>query len=122
MASTLTHYKYNPTFYKAKAIVLALFPLVLLLLPADTFDNGKDFCLFTILSGYHCWGCGLTRACMHMIHLDFVTAEAYNIRVFIVLPMLCIMLLVEFVRTIMRYRKLMKKEKENTANKTEGTL
>jgi hypothetical protein len=106
------NYKYDPTFYKAKAFVLALFPLILILLPANAFDKGPDICLFTILSGYHCWGCGLTRACMHMIHLDFVTAEAYNRMVFIVLPMLCIMLAAEFVRTILRYRKLMKKQKE----------
>ncbi len=106
MASTQKHSKLKKiNFYRAKAIVLALFPITLLLLPATFFDKGRDICLFTILSGYKCWGCGITRACMHMIHLDFKTAEQYNKLVFIVLPILCGLLLAEFLRTINIIRK-----------------
>jgi Protein of unknown function (DUF2752) len=95
-------------FLIAKAIALAIFPCVLLLLPSDFFDKGPDVCLFTLLSGYHCWGCGMTRGCMHLIHLDFQKAWDYNSRCFIALPVLCGLLLTEFIRTIKQIIKLKK--------------
>jgi len=96
--------KYSKTFYIAKASVLAIFPFVLLLLPVTTFDNGRDVCLFTILSGYHCWGCGMTRACMHLIHLDLAGALSYNKLAFIVLPILCFLLVKDFLDTLSKIR------------------
>jgi hypothetical protein len=87
-----------------KAIALVIFPLVLLILPATFFDNGGPMCLFTLLSGYECWGCGLTRACMHLIHLDGAKALAYNKISFVVLPILSILLLKEFIATVKQYR------------------
>ena len=35
-----------------------------------------------------CWGCGLTRGMMHLIHLDFVGAYNYNKLSFLILPLL----------------------------------
>lgn len=96
--------KYSKTFYIAKASALAIFPLVLLLLPVNTFDSGRDICLFTILSGYNCWGCGMTRACMHIIHLDLAGALAYNKLAFIALPILSVLVLKEFIDTIKKIR------------------
>jgi len=95
---------YNKTFYIAKAIALAIFPIVLLVLPAAFFDQGPELCLFTRLSGYHCWGCGMTRGCMHLIHLDFASAWEYNGVSFVVLPILCCLLIVEFRNTIIRIK------------------
>ena len=95
----------NTKFYTAKAIVLAVFPLVLLILPVNFFDSGSELCLFTRLSGYHCYGCGMTRACMHLIHLDPQPAWDLNKISFIVLPMLCYLLLQEFYNTLHTIRK-----------------
>jgi hypothetical protein len=91
---------YSRKFYIAKASVLAIFPLVLLVLPAHFFDHGTDICLFTLLSGYSCWGCGITRACMHLIHLDFAAASNYNKLSFVVLPILCGLLVDDFRKTM----------------------
>ena len=96
---------FSRNFYIAKAIALAMFPLVLLVLPVTFFDSGPEFCLFTRLSGIHCPGCGMTRACMHIIHLDIVPALNYNKLAFVVLPIMCILLAVEFFRTIKIIRK-----------------
>lgn len=90
----------------AKAFVLAIFPIVLLCLPADFFDSGRDICLLTILSGYHCWGCGLTRACMHLIHLDLGIALTYNKMSFVVLPILCGLVFQEFFKAVKQYQSL----------------
>jgi Protein of unknown function (DUF2752) len=99
-------YRKYKSFYMAKAIVLAIFPLVLLLLPADFFDRGPDVCVFTLLSGYHCWGCGITRGCMHLIHLQWQKAYDYNKLTFIVLPILCGLVVADFRKSILRYREL----------------
>ena len=94
----------NKPFYIAKASALAIFPLVLLVLPANFFDKGPEMCLFTLLSGYHCWGCGMTRGCMHLIHLEFGKAWDYNKVCYVVLPIMCYLLIVEFVKTISQIR------------------
>jgi hypothetical protein len=99
---------YNKPFYIAKAFALAIFPLVLLLLPTGFFDNGPEICLFTRLSGYHCPGCGMTRGCMHLIHLDIQKAWDYNKVSFIVLPILCGLLIAEFRNTILKIRSFNK--------------
>ncbi len=63
----------------------------MILLPNDFFDEGPPICLFTVLSGISCYGCGMTRAIMHLIHLDIETAYAYNMLSFLALPLLMIL-------------------------------
>lgn len=69
-------------------ILLIALPLTLLSLPASFFDTGKSICIITNFTGQSCPGCGLTRAIMHLIHLDFETAFAYNMLSFIILPII----------------------------------
>lgn len=54
----------------------------------------------------------MTRACMHMIHLDFSGAMEYNNMVFLVLPILCLLLLQDFIVTIKKIRNYGKEETE----------
>jgi hypothetical protein len=63
-------------------------PILLWLLPADFFDNGPPICLSQILLHRSCPGCGISRAVMHSMHLDFTTAWEFNKLVIIVLPVL----------------------------------
>jgi hypothetical protein len=72
----------------AKTTGYVLLPLVLLLLPADFFDQGQTLCLSKLLAGVECHGCGMTRAIMHLIHLDFRGAAGFNKLCFIVFPVL----------------------------------
>jgi len=105
----------------AKAIALAIFPPILLCLPADFFDHGADLCLFTRLSGMNCWGCGLTRACMHLIHLDLGMALTYNKISFIVLPILSGLTLQEFLKSVRQYKAAIRQEKDpGSAGKAEN--
>ncbi len=97
-----------------KAIALVIFPLVLLILPATFFDTGNSLCLFTYLSGYSCPGCGMTRACMHLIHLEGAKALTYNKLSFIVLPILSGLLLKEFIDTVKLYRIVVTEERGQT--------
>jgi len=79
--------KSNP-FLFLKLAVYIIVPLVLILLPANYFDEGSNKCLSIILLDMECLGCGMTRACMHFIHLNFTEAISYNFLVVIVFPML----------------------------------
>jgi Protein of unknown function (DUF2752) len=67
---------------------MVIFPTILLILPKTFFDHGPTFCVYTLITGINCLGCGLTRACMRLIHFDFVGAWEFNKLSFIVFPAL----------------------------------
>lgn len=90
-----------------KISILVIFPFILLALPGNLFDSGRfTICIFKLLTGEECYGCGLSRACMHLVHLDIKEAAFYNKMSFVVLPILCGLLLAEVIRSIRLYRKL----------------
>ena len=62
--------------------------LTLLLLPATFFDEGQSLCVSQLLLNQSCYGCGMTRAIMHLIHLDWQGAAEFNKLSFVVLPLL----------------------------------
>lgn len=93
----------------AKVAVMALIPLVLLALPATFFDHGESLCLSKILADLECYGCGMTRAIMHLIHLDFEQAWFYNKLSFVVLPLLAFLYGQEFYKEIKLVRLQLKK-------------
>lgn len=68
-------------------IFLAALAITLLALPADFFDNGQSICISVLLLNKECYGCGMTRAIQHLIHMDFSSAYAYNKLSFIVFPL-----------------------------------
>ena len=100
-------YKY---YFKILLICfIIIVPSVLLLLPANFFDNGQSICISQILLGKECFACGITRGIMHLIHLDFENAFAYNMLSFIVLPLLVIIWVQWFLKELQLF-KLIKKE------------
>ncbi|MFK7908881.1 MAG: DUF2752 domain-containing protein [Chitinophagales bacterium] len=75
-------------FYYLKKTILIALPIVLLALPADFFDNGQSICISVLLLDMECYGCGMTRAIQHLIHLDIESAMHYNKISLFVLPCL----------------------------------
>jgi hypothetical protein len=63
-------------------------PILLIILPKTFFDHGPTTCIYTLLAGVNCYGCGMTRASMRLIHLDFLGAWEFNKLSFIVFPAL----------------------------------
>ena len=99
----------NKLYWKiALLFFLVAIPFVLLILPADFFDNGKPICLSQLLAGRECFGCGITRGIMHLIHLELEEAFAYNMLSFIVLPLLGLIWIQWFMKELKLY-KLIKK-------------
>jgi len=91
-----------------KLILLILIPITLLILPANFFDDGKSVCLSVMLLDIECYGCGITRAIMHLIHFDLEEALYYNTLSFIVLPLL-IFTWQDLLRGTIKRLKLMEK-------------
>jgi hypothetical protein len=90
----------------SKLIFMLTAPVVLLILPADFFDHGRSICLSQLLLGMECPACGLTRGIMHLIHLDFENAFAYNMLSFIVLPLMILIWIQWFFKELRIYKKL----------------
>lgn len=61
--------------------------LALMILPADFFNDGPALCLSVLLFNMECYACGLTRACMHLIHFQFEEALAFNRLAVVVFPL-----------------------------------
>lgn len=68
--------------------IWVLGPAILVLLPADFFDEGPVMCLSRVLLDMECYGCGITRAVMHALHFEWAIAYEYNPLVVLVLPTL----------------------------------
>jgi hypothetical protein len=73
---------------KLRLIGYIVVPIVLLILPATYFDHGKSMCLSVLLFDLECYGCGMTRAMMHLIHFDFAEAYYFNPLSFAAFPLL----------------------------------
>ena len=67
------------------ALVLGAF-LFLFFLPADYFDSGQSMCVSIWLFDLECFGCGLTRGIMHMMHFEFQEAWDFNKLSFLIMP------------------------------------
>ena len=76
-------------------IFLIVIPFIFIFLPKDFFNSGESICLSIVFFKKECYGCGMTRAIQHLIHLDFNGAYQLNKLSFFVLPTLIYLLLKE---------------------------
>lgn len=82
------------------AALLGIAFVTLLILPATYFDTGRATCVSVLLFDIECYGCGMTRAIQHLLHLDFEAAYGFNKLSFIVLPLAVIMIAWELKKAI----------------------
>ena len=81
----------NKYFQWAWLVFLLLTPIVLWILPSDFFDNsGVTLCPSKLFFDVECFGCGMTRAVMHMHHLEIEDAVYYNNGVVVIFPALVV--------------------------------
>ena len=72
-------------------LLLLITPVVLWILPADFFDESSVIlCPSRLFFNIECLGCGMTRAVMHMHHLEIEDAIFYNAGVVVVFPALVV--------------------------------
>lgn len=78
--------------------LLSIAFLTLIILPANYFDDGDSVCVSVLLFDVECYGCGLTRAIQHLIHLEFKEAWEYNKLSFAILPLAITMIILELYK------------------------
>jgi hypothetical protein len=88
-------------------------PVTLLILPKTYFDTGTPLCPSMVFLGEECPGCGMTRACMHLIHFSFDDAFDYNALSFIVFPILAFVWAKWFWTDVKQLRALSKEKPES---------
>jgi len=98
--------KFRNYFTIAKIVFIAITPVVLLILPATFFDNGKSICLSQLLFDKPCYACGITRGIMHLIHFDFEGAFDYNMLSFIVFPLLAVIWVQWFLKEVRLFKRI----------------
>jgi hypothetical protein len=82
--------KTNAYWSLLKVLGSLVLPIILLILPANYFDEGQSVCLSLLLANTECYGCGMTRAIMHLIHLNLNQALYFNKLSLAVLPLLIV--------------------------------
>lgn len=73
---------------KRALISLFSFTLFLTILSLIPYFDLPDLCLIHHFTGIHCPGCGITRALLSVIHLDFYQAFRYHNLFFIIIILL----------------------------------
>lgn len=84
---------------------LVIIPIILMIMPSNYFDQGQSICLSKVLLDQECYGCGMTRAVMHLIHFEFIDAYHFNKISFIVFPMMGFLWMKELVKEIRQVGK-----------------
>lgn len=95
----------------AKAGIHIGIPVLLLCLPATFFDEGRSISLFELAGVEDYYSKGMTKAVMHLIHLDFSTAWEYNKLSFIVFPLIAWVWGKSFVMNCFLLKKLHQQKK-----------
>ena len=76
---------------KSKNIILLsaymILPFLLYSIRLEWLNKQHTICLIKNIFGVECFGCGITRAIIASVQLDFTKAIEYNTMVIIVLPL-----------------------------------
>lgn len=91
-----------------RLVAICLVPIAMALVPMRALNAAPPVCLYTIATGTHCWGCGMTRALCSAVRGEFLAAFDYNARVIVVLPVLFFV----WLRTVSRELAELTREKE----------
>ena len=71
---------------------------VLLILQAVGFNAWLPKCLITEIIGYECIGCGLNRAAIHLIHLEFSEAYSSNPLIYLYVTIIIAWITIDFYK------------------------
>lgn len=83
-------------------ICLSINILLLLFLYNLPLETNYSLCLYKNITGKECFNCGMTRAFLSILHLQFNQALDYNWRVVIVFPYTVIIYIVAWYKYIFK--------------------
>ncbi|MDR1792548.1 MAG: DUF2752 domain-containing protein [Bacteroidales bacterium] len=96
MATKKEYFQYALKICKLCGLILL--PFLLSLVSLDKLDGKHSICLIKNLFGVECWGCGITKAVIAAVQLDFVRAFQYNKLIIIVMPLLVYLWIKQFIK------------------------
>lgn len=76
--------------------------LLLILLYNLPMETNHSLCIYKNITGKDCFNCGMTRAFLSILHLNFKRAIEYNWRVVIVFPYTVIMYIYVWMKYIVK--------------------
>jgi hypothetical protein len=83
-----------------KICVFFLLPFLLSMVSLDNLERKQSICLVKNLFGVECYGCGITKAIIACVQLDFIRAFNYNKLIVIVMPLLFYLSVKEVVKSV----------------------
>ena len=90
------------------ALIYVIVGLVILgIISLSMFTQYSWKCLTHEIFGIYCSGCGATRMAVALINFDFYSAFRYNMYIFVTLPFLAYMILLQTYKYII-YNKIVK--------------
>jgi hypothetical protein len=96
--------KNNKLYLKIKIAGILLIPALLYFIPLQWLERQHSICIFKLLTGKECYGCGMTRAVLSALHFNFNNAFNYNKLIVIVLPLLIFIWVDLFLKTRASFR------------------
>lgn len=90
-------------WYGDKALRLSLLTITPFLVWWVDYHSGKgdfSFCLFKLMTGRACYGCGTLRGLSALLHLDFDAALRLNPLNLLTLPLFCALYVREWIRAL----------------------
>jgi len=87
--------------------LIFLLPFLLSMVSLDALESKHSICLIKNLFGVECYGCGITKAIISCIQLDFIRAFNYNRLIVIVMPLIVYLSAKEVVKSV----KMLKNQK-----------
>ncbi|MDV3856071.1 hypothetical protein CMT56_07410 [Elizabethkingia anophelis] len=85
--------------------LIVLIPFFVLLIPIKFVLNQNSVCIFKNITGYECYGCGITRAVFFASRFRFQEAIQFNKLVVVVYPLLVYLWIKSLIKV---YRSLKK--------------
>lgn len=83
---TANHLSENKPVLLLKFIGISCLPVVLWFVPIDTGNSSSTICIFKNITNKECYGCGMTRAVLSMLHCKFSQAYHFNKLIIVVFP------------------------------------
>ena len=96
--------KYKKTLQIGKLGILLVLPFLLFMVSLDRLEGQHSICLFKNLFGIECYGCGITKAVVAAVQLDFIRAFQYNKLIVIVMPLMVYLWVTAMVKCIINFR------------------
>lgn len=76
--------------------------LLLIVLYIIPIEGEHSICIYKNITGNECFNCGMTRAFLSVLHMDFKVAIEYNWRVIIVFPYVTVAYIIMWTKYILK--------------------